>query len=155
MSDESAEEPLIVGRRRDREDPVDAGQPSAHEIYGARDYVGAFMDSLWLILAPGGHLNIDFGTDSTQKIITIQLAKRMGLDLPTQVKMTWAREGELLRIKFTGDKPSGWFKWLFKPSVQIDEITVTKEEAVVALSGVLADWVVPDQKFVFKEGTGT
>lgn len=155
---DTEEEPLIVGSRRDRrnnDERADGDEvaTSGYEIYGAQDYVGAALDNLWKILEPGGHLSMDIGTNSPAEKITIAMSKRMGIDLPTKIRMTWSREGELLRIKFTDQKISGWFKFLFRPQVQISEITVTKEEAVIALSGVLADYFIPDQKIVFKEGT--
>lgn len=157
MSD-TDEEPLIVGSRRDRRNndtQPEGGEAvtGAYEVYGAQDYVGAALDNLWKILEPGGHLSMDIGTNSTAEKITIAMSKRMGIDLPTKIRMLWSREGELLRIKFVDQKIAGWFKFLFRPQVQISEITVTKEEAVIALSGVLADYFIPDQKIVFKEGT--
>lgn len=152
---DTEEEPLIVGSRRDRRNDADRDEvvTGPYEVYGAQDYVGAALDNLWKILESGGHLAIDIGTNSPAEKITIAMSKRMGIDLPTKVRMLWTREGELLRIKFTDQKISGWFKFLFRPQVQISEITVTKEEAVIALSGVLADYFIPDQKIVFKEGT--
>lgn len=135
------------GRKRPDDHAVEGIRQ--HEIYGVQEYVAAALDKLWEILSDGGQLSLDLSRTTVERYVTVAVMKRAGLEFPTTVKMIWKREGDLLRITFTGDKPKAYFKLFWKSSVECTEITITKEKAVLAIDSA----IVPDQTIIFKTGT--